>query len=109
MSKFEIINSAIVSADVLQRVQLLRAEEARLLLRRQDRRMKIQLVSLYSALFIGISSIIFYDKKMKGLKPASNNKRLWAKRKKFKKQTRLRRLRKQQLTPPKGLQWSEVT
>ena len=61
------------------------------------------------ALFIGISSIIFYDKKMKGLKPASNNKRLWAKRKKFKKQTRLRRLRKQQLTPPKGLQWSEVT
>ena len=39
-------NSAIVSADVLQRVQLLRAEEARLLLRRQDRRMKIQLVSI---------------------------------------------------------------
>ena len=36
-------NSAIVSADVLQRVQLLRAEEARLLLRRQDPRMKIQL------------------------------------------------------------------
>ena len=38
-------NSAIASADVLQRVQLLRAEEERLLLRRQDRRLKIQLVS----------------------------------------------------------------
>ena len=45
-SKYCIVNSSIVSADVLQRVQLLRAEEARLLLRRQDRRMKIQLVSI---------------------------------------------------------------
>ena len=53
LSKYCIVNmdvhhsdsSTIVSADVLQRVQLLRAEEARLLLRRQDRRMKIQLVS----------------------------------------------------------------